>query len=107
MCIATCSGRRTTTSSVTSTYADRLGLITANATTPYALNFIDLGETGPLIIELPAGPTARGVSDFWPREMGVMGEMGPDQGQGGRHIVVPPGQEAPDAPDTSCFARPA
>ena len=80
------------------TYADRLGLITANATTPYVLNFIDLGETGPLVIELPAGPTAGGVSDFWPREIGVMGEMGPDQGQGGRHIVIPPGREAPDAP---------
>src|SRR5437870_2193025 len=36
-------------------YRDRLGLITANATTPYILNFIDLAETGPLVIELPAG----------------------------------------------------
>jgi hypothetical protein len=36
-------------------YADRLGLITANATTPYILNFYDLGERGPLVIELPSG----------------------------------------------------
>jgi hypothetical protein len=36
-------------------YRDRLGLITANATTPYTLNFFDLSETGPLVIELPAG----------------------------------------------------
>jgi hypothetical protein len=79
------------------TYRDRLGLITANATTPYVLNFIDLSETGPLVIELPAGPTAGGVSDFWQREIGVMGEMGPDQGQGGRHLVVPPRQDAPAA----------
>ena len=41
-------------------YRDRLGLITANATTPYILNFIDLSQTGPLVIELPAGPTAGG-----------------------------------------------
>src|ERR1700744_3702936 len=34
-------------------YRDRLGLITANATTPYILNFFDLAETGPLVIELP------------------------------------------------------
>ena len=27
-------------------YRDRLGLITANATTPYILNFFDLGATG-------------------------------------------------------------
>jgi hypothetical protein len=79
-------------------YRDRLGLITANATTPYILNFIDLGETGPLVIELPAGPTAGGLSDFWQREIGAMGEMGPDAGRGGKHLVVPPGMEPPDAP---------
>ncbi len=77
------------------TYRDRLGLITANATTPYILNFISLGETGPLVIELPAGPTAGGVSDFWQREVAVMGEMGPDKGQGGKYLIVPPGQDAP------------
>ncbi len=80
-------------------YADRLGLITANATTPYILNFIALRETGPLVIELPAGPTAGGVSDFWQREIAVMGEMGPDQGRGGKHLVVPPGQDVPDGAD--------
>ena len=42
-------------------YRDRLGLITANATTPYILGFFDLSETGPLVVELPAGPTAGGV----------------------------------------------
>ena len=78
------------------TYADRLGLITANATTPYILNFIDLGETGPLVVELPPGPTAGGVSDFWQREVGVMGEMGPDAGKGGRHLILAPGQDAPE-----------
>jgi hypothetical protein len=81
------------------TYEDRLGLITANATTPYILNFIDLGETGPLVVELPPGPTAGGVSDFWQREVGVMGEMGPDRGKGGRHLILAPGQSAPDGAD--------
>ncbi len=80
-------------------YRDRLGLITANATTPYILNFFDLAETGPLVIELPAGPTAGGISDFWQRECAVLGEMGPDHGQGGKHLVVPPGQDAPDVGD--------
>jgi hypothetical protein len=79
-------------------YRDRLGLITANATTPYILNFIDVGETGPLVIELPPGPTAGGVSDFWQREIGVMGEMGPDAGRGGKHLIVAPGQEPPSDP---------
>ena len=78
-------------------YRDRLGLITANATTPYTLNFFDLHETGPLVIELPPGPTAGGVSDFWQRECGVLGEMGPDQGRGGQYLLVPPGEATPDA----------
>lgn len=76
-------------------YRDRLGLITANATTPYILNFFDLSETGPLVIELPPGPTAGGVSDFWQREVGAMGEMGPDRGKGGKYVIVSPNQEAP------------
>ncbi|MDR6906077.1 hypothetical protein J2X63_001763 [Agromyces sp. 3263] len=77
-------------------YRDRLGLITANATTPYILNFFDLSDTGPLVIELPAGPTAGGVSDFWQREVGAMGEMGPDRGQGGKYVILAPGVDAPD-----------
>jgi hypothetical protein len=77
-------------------YRDRLGLITANATTPYILNFFDLSETGPLVVELPAGPTAGGVSDFWQREVGAMGEMGPDRGAGGKYLILAPGVDAPD-----------
>src|ERR1700712_3169727 len=77
-------------------YRDRLGLITANATTPYILNFFDLSESGPPVIELPAGPTAGGVSDFWQREVGAMGEMGPDQGQGGKYVILGPGMKEPD-----------
>ena len=78
------------------TYADRLGIITANATTPYILNFFDLSQTGPLVLDLPAGPTAGGISDFWQREIAVTGEMGPDRGEGGRYLVVPPGVPTPE-----------
>ncbi|MGC5166001.1 DUF1254 domain-containing protein [Luteimicrobium sp. DT211] len=85
------------------TYRDRLGLITANATTPYILNFFDLAQTGPLVFELPAGPTAGGVSDFWQREIGAMGELGPDRNQGGRHLVLPPGEEPPAGLDDDFF----
>jgi len=81
------------------TYEDRLGIITANATTPYILNFFDLSETGPLVLDLPAGPTAGGISDFWQREIAVTGEMGPDRGEGGRYLVVPPGATPPDGAD--------
>jgi hypothetical protein len=84
------------------TYQDKLGILTANATTPYTMAFIDLNKTGPVMIELPAGPTAGGLSDFWQREFGMLGEMGPDQGRGGRHLIVPPGQQA--TPPDGCYA---
>src|ERR1044072_6622103 len=66
------------------TYRDRLGLITANATTPYTLNFFDLNQTGPLVVELPPGPTAGGGSDFWQREVGAVGEVGAGGGHRGK-----------------------
>jgi len=86
-------------------YQDRLGIITANATTAYIMTFIDLSETGPVVIEVPAGPTAGGLSDFWQREFGILGELGPDQGNGGKHLVVPPGARA-QAPD-DCYLHQA
>src|SRR5580698_138919 len=79
------------------TYEDKLGILTANATTPYIIAFIDLSKTGPMVLEMPPGNIAGGLGDFWQREMGVMGEMGPDKGKGGKYLIVPPGQEAPAA----------
>ena len=67
------------------TYEDKLGILTANATTPYIIAFIDLSKTGPMVLEMPAGHIAGGLGDFWQREMGVMGEMGPDQGKGAKY----------------------
>jgi len=71
-------------------YNDRLGILTANATTPYIVSFIDLAANGPTVIEMPAGHTAGGLADFWQREQAVIGEMGPDKGKGGKYILVPP-----------------
>jgi hypothetical protein len=79
------------------TYEDKLGILTANATTPYIIAFIDLSKTGPMVLEMPPGHIAGGLGDFWQREMGVMGEMGPDQGKGGKYLIVPPGQNTPEA----------
>jgi len=78
---------------VYASYEDKLGILTANATTPYILTFIDLIKNGPTIIEMPAGKTAGGLSDFWQREVASIGEMGPDKGMGGKYLLVPPGQK--------------
>jgi len=76
-------------------YADRLGILTANATTPYLVAFVDLKKSGPMVVELPPGPVAGGLGDFWQREGAVMGEMGPDKGSGGKTLILGPGEATP------------
>ncbi|MCW2268909.1 DUF1254 domain-containing protein [Pseudomonas sp. JUb96] len=76
-------------------YQDKLGILTANATTPYIISFVNLKETGPLVIDLPAGPTAGGVGDFWQRSVIDLGQTGPDKGKGGKYLLLPPGEKAP------------
>ncbi len=79
-------------------FADKLGLLTANATTPYIVGFPNLARTGPLIIDVPAGPTAGGILDFWQRPITDTGLTGPDRGAGARYLLVGPGQDTPDVP---------
>lgn len=76
-------------------YQDELGILTANATTPYVISLPDLAETGPLVIDYPAGPTAGGIGDFWQRPVTDMGQTGPDKAEGAKFLVVGPGQEPP------------
>ena len=76
------------------TFQDKLGLLTANATTPYIMAFPNLKETGPLVFEVPAGPTAGGFTDFWQRPITDSGQTGPDKGAGGRYLIL-----GPDGPD--------
>src|SRR5215470_15911858 len=36
------------------TYREKLGILTPNATTPYIIGYANLARTGPLVIDLPA-----------------------------------------------------
>ena len=72
------------------TFQDKLGLLTANATTPYIMAFPNLKETGPLVFEVPAGLTAGGFTDFWQRPITDSGQTGPDKGAGGRYLILGP-----------------
>jgi hypothetical protein len=73
------------------TLADKAGMLTPNITTLYAMSFWDLAAQGPLVVEVPAGLTAGGVLDIWQRPITDMGQTGPDQGQGARYLILPPG----------------
>ena len=73
------------------TFTDKLGLLTANATTPYVMAFPNMKDTGPLVLEVPAGLTAGGILDFWQRPLSDTGQTGPDKGAGGKYLVLGPG----------------
>src|SRR5262245_18810187 len=79
-------------------YKDKLGILTANFTTPYIITFANL-EKGPVIIEQPAGALGGMVLDFWQRPVADLGQAGPDAGKGGKYLVVGPGQETPKVDD--------
>jgi hypothetical protein len=72
------------------TFVDKLGLLTANATTPYLMAFPNMKETGPLVMEVPPGATAGGMTDFWQRPLTDSGQTGPDKGHGGKFLVLGP-----------------
>ncbi|GAB2665925.1 DUF1254 domain-containing protein [Prescottella soli] len=65
---------------------------TLNSDTPYGAAALDLTD-GPMVIELPAGPYIGLVDDHHQRWVMDMGIPGPDEGKGGKHLVLPPGYD--------------
>lgn len=70
-------------------FREKQGIVTANLTTPYTIGWDNLSE-GPLYVEYPAGMTAGGFLDLWQRPIADLGLTGPDQGKGGKYIIVGP-----------------
>ena len=67
--------------------------LTANADTVYFFGFIDLTK-GPMVFETP--PSALGVlDDMWWRWVTDFGLPGPDRGEGGKYLLLPPGYDGP------------
>jgi hypothetical protein len=64
-------------------------VFTANSDTPYGPLLLDL-SVGPLVVELAPGPLIVCSMDINQRWVADMGLPGPDAGQGGRHLLVPP-----------------
>jgi hypothetical protein len=71
---------------------------TPNSDVIYAMSYVDLGKDGPLVFEAP--PMLQGILlDFWQRPIpvdggkfaGDVGFFGPDQGKGGKFLLLPPG----------------
>ena len=78
--------------------------LTGNTTTIYAGSTIDLAKDGPVVVEVPAGPTAGVIADLWFETSGV-GRLGPDKGNGGKYLLVPPGYKR-ELPTKGYFITP-
>ena len=64
-------------------------LLTTNYSITYAWMWIDL-HNGPLVAEIP--PRVSGMmNDFWSRKVTDLGLAGPDEGAGGKYLLLPPG----------------
>ncbi|PWJ41810.1 DUF1214 domain-containing protein [Sediminitomix flava] len=78
------------------TLEEKYNTITSNLNTPYMLAFPNLSETGPLILEVPAGPTGGLLNDIESRNIGDIGLTGPDQGEGGKYLILHESWEVPE-----------
>jgi hypothetical protein len=63
--------------------------LTANADTVYFLGIVDL-TSGPMVVETPPQALAL-FNDMWFQWITDFGLPGPDRGEGGRFLLVPPG----------------
>jgi len=71
--------------------------LTGNTSTVYVLPDLDLKRDGPTVVEAPAGMLGA-FNDAWFRYVQDVGPAGPDKGEGGKYLVLPPGYDG-DVPD--------
>jgi hypothetical protein len=63
--------------------------LTGNTSTLYVLPTLNMKETGPMVLEVPPGMLGA-FNDAWFRYQADVGPLGPDKGQGGKYLVIPP-----------------
>ena len=77
--------------------------MTANATTPYAVVFADLEQSGPLVLDVPEGYSAGIINDMFQRAVKDFGVSGEEKGKGISFIILAPGMKAPADYDQSKY----
>jgi len=78
--------------------------LTANTSTLYTSPSITTKEDGPIVMEVPAGMLGA-INDMWFRYVQDVGPAGPDKGQGGKYLLLPPGYGG-DIPEGYFVVRP-
>jgi hypothetical protein len=80
------------------TLKDKAGMLTPNLTTLYLMTFWNIAQQGPMVVEVPAAPTAGGFLDIWQRPITDTGQTGPDRGGGGKYLIVGPTSDIVEMP---------
>lgn len=71
--------------------------LTGNSSTMYLFPDLDLERDGPTVVQVPPGALGA-FNDAYFRYMGDLGPAGPDKGEGGKYLILPPGYDG-DVPD--------
>lgn len=61
---------------------------TPNADVIYSMSYLDLKQTGPLVVKAPANVIGM-FTDFFQRTLTDVGAIGPDRGRGGLYLLLP------------------
>jgi hypothetical protein len=67
---------------------------TPNADVIYSMSYLDLKETGPLVVNAPANVIGM-FTDFFQRTLTDVGAIGPDRARGGLYLLLPPDWTGP------------
>jgi len=99
-------GVTNTTVAIFETRMDSRSLfLNGNTESIYTLGWLDLAE-GPLVLETPANVLGL-IDDFWSRYVCDIGNAGPDEGEGGKFLLLPPAyRNLVIAPKSAVFSGP-
>lgn len=84
--------------------ASKKPILTANTTTPYVISFVNLKESS-YYIEIPKGPIGGLVVDIYQSPVSDLGVLGPDQGKGGKYLLVGPESDTPKNNDADYIIK--
>src|SRR5580704_1083653 len=79
-------------------------MLTPNSTTVYVILCLDLKD-GPMVVDIPPGVLGP-VDDAFSRYVTDVGLIGPDKGEGGKYLFVPPGFTGELPPQGYFVAKP-
>lgn len=79
-------------------------VFTGNNTTLYAISTFIIEPDDPVVLEIPAGAVLGMINNAWQQSLADLGPPGPDKGEGGTYLLLPPGYEG-EVPATGYIVR--